>query len=105
MKFQPDNNGYYGQFGGAFIPELLYPNVKELEDNYIQIIESEEFQTAYKDLLKHYVGRPSPLYLAKRLSEKYGATIYLKREDLNHIYCYTVNTNLNLKLYRLKPVG
>lgn len=94
MKFQPDNNGYYGQFGGAFIPELLYPNVKELEDNYIQIIESEEFQTEYKDLLKHYVGRPSPLYLAKRLSEKYGATIYLKREDLNHTGAHKVNNTI-----------
>ncbi|WP_417799335.1 tryptophan synthase subunit beta [Tenacibaculum sp.] len=94
MKFQPDHNGYYGQFGGAFIPELLYPNVKELEDNYIQIIESEEFQTAYKDLLKHYVGRPSPLYLAKRLSGKYGATIYLKREDLNHTGAHKVNNTI-----------
>ncbi|WP_440120917.1 tryptophan synthase subunit beta [Tenacibaculum sp. Ill] len=94
MKFQPDNNGYYGQFGGAFIPELLYPNVKELEDNYIQIIESETFQQEYKDLLKHYVGRPSPLYLAKRLSEKYGATIYLKREDLNHTGAHKVNNTI-----------
>ncbi|AZJ36734.1 tryptophan synthase subunit beta [Tenacibaculum singaporense] len=94
MKFQPDNNGYYGQFGGAFIPELLYPNVKELEDNYIKIIESEEFQAEYKDLLKHYVGRPSPLYLAKRLSEKYGATIYLKREDLNHTGAHKVNNTI-----------
>ncbi|MDO6675527.1 tryptophan synthase subunit beta [Tenacibaculum sp. 1_MG-2023] len=94
MKFQPDNNGYYGQFGGAFIPELLYPNVKELEDNYIKIIESEEFQAEYKDLLQHYVGRPSPLYLAKRLSEKYGATIYLKREDLNHTGAHKVNNTI-----------
>ncbi|WP_299107423.1 tryptophan synthase subunit beta [uncultured Tenacibaculum sp.] len=94
MKFQPDHNGYYGQFGGAFIPELLYPNVKELEDNYIQIIESETFQKEYKDLLKHYVGRPSPLYLAKRLSEKYGATIYLKREDLNHTGAHKVNNTI-----------
>ncbi len=94
MKFQPDNNGYYGQFGGAFIPELLYPNVKELEDNYIQIINSPAFQEEYKDLLKHYVGRPSPLYLAKRLSEKYGATIYLKREDLNHTGAHKVNNTI-----------
>lgn len=93
-KFQPDHNGYYGQFGGAFIPELLYPNVKELEDNYIQIIESGAFQKEYKDLLKHYVGRPSPLYLAKRLSEKYGATIYLKREDLNHTGAHKVNNTI-----------
>ncbi|WP_369049263.1 tryptophan synthase subunit beta [Tenacibaculum sp. UWU-22] len=94
MKFEPDNNGYYGQFGGAFIPELLYPNVKELEDNYLQIINSKEFQTAYKDLLKNYVGRPSPLYLAKRLSAKYGATIYLKREDLNHTGAHKINNTI-----------
>lgn len=90
-KFHPDKSGYFGQFGGAFVPELLFPNVKELEDNYIQIIESEEFQQEYKDLLKEYVGRPSPLYLAKRLSEKYGAYIYLKREDLNHTGAHKIN--------------
>ena len=94
MKFQPNKDGYYGQFGGAFIPELLYPNVKELEDNYLQILESEGFQKEYKDLLQHYVGRPSPLYLAKRLSEKYGATIYLKREDLNHTGAHKVNNTI-----------
>jgi tryptophan synthase beta chain len=94
MKFQPNKNGYYGQFGGAFIPELLYPNVKELEDNYLTILESVAFQTEYKDLLQHYVGRPSPLYLAKRLSEKYGATIYLKREDLNHTGAHKVNNTI-----------
>ncbi|SNR16781.1 tryptophan synthase subunit beta [Tenacibaculum jejuense] len=94
MKYNPDENGYYGQFGGAFIPELLHPNVKEIEDNYIQIIESEEFQEEYKALLKDYVGRPSPLYLAKRLSEKYGATIYLKREDLNHTGAHKVNNTI-----------
>ncbi|UAM97039.1 tryptophan synthase subunit beta [Polaribacter litorisediminis] len=93
-KFHPDKNGYFGQFGGAFIPELLYPNVKELADNYIQIIESEEFQTEYKSLLKDFVGRPTPLYLAKRLSEKYGATIYLKREDLNHTGAHKVNNTV-----------
>jgi len=93
-KFHPDKNGYFGQFGGAFIPELLHPNVKELADNYIQIIESEEFQTEYKMLLKEYVGRPTPLYLAKRLSEKYGATIYLKREDLNHTGAHKVNNTV-----------
>ena len=93
-KFQPDENGYYGQFGGAFIPELLYPNVKEIDENYIQIIESEEFQSEYKSLLKDYVGRPSPLYLAKRLSEKYGGHIYLKREDLNHTGAHKVNNTI-----------
>lgn len=94
MKFQPTKEGYYGQFGGAFIPELLYPNVKELEDNYLEILGSEAFQKEYKDLLQHYVGRPSPLYLAKRLSEKYGATIYLKREDLNHTGAHKVNNTI-----------
>ena len=94
LKFQPNEHGYYGQFGGAFIPELLYPNVKELEDNYQQIIDSDEFQTEYKSLLKDYVGRPSPLYLAKRLSEKYKAHIYLKREDLNHTGAHKVNNTI-----------
>ncbi|MCG8251324.1 tryptophan synthase subunit beta [Tenacibaculum finnmarkense] len=94
MKFQPTKEGYYGQFGGAFIPELLHPNVQELEDNYIEIIESKEFQEQYKALLKDYVGRPTPLYLAERLSEKYGATIYLKREDLNHTGAHKVNNTV-----------
>jgi len=93
-KFQADKNGYYGQFGGAFIPELLYPNVKELEDNYLDIIESESFQKEYKYLLKDYVGRPTPLYLAPRLSDKYGAHIYLKREDLNHTGAHKVNNTI-----------
>ena len=93
-KYQPNKNGYYGQFGGAFIPELLYPNVKELEENYLQILESEAFKKEYKDLLQHYVGRPSPLYLAKRLSKKYGATIYLKREDLNHTGAHKINNTI-----------
>jgi tryptophan synthase beta chain len=94
MKFKPTKEGYYGKFGGAFIPELLYPNVKELEDNYLKILASDEFQKEYKDLLQHYVGRPSPLYLAKRLSEKYGATIYLKREDLNHTGAHKINNTI-----------
>lgn len=93
-RFQPDENGYFGKFGGAYIPELLYPNVKEIEDNYIQIIESEQFQKEYKSLLKDYVGRPSPLYYAKRLSSKYGAHIYLKREDLNHTGAHKVNNTI-----------
>ena len=93
-KYGPTKEGYYGQFGGAFIPELLYPNVKELEDNYLKILESKEFQNEYKDLLQHYVGRPSPLYLAKRLSEKYNATIFLKREDLNHTGAHKINNTI-----------
>ena len=101
-KFHPDKHGYYGQFGGAFVPELLFPNVKELEDNYIQIIESEEFQQEYKSLLKDYVGRPSPLYLAKRLSEKYGGYIYLKREDLNHTGAHKINNTIGQVLIAKK---
>jgi tryptophan synthase beta chain len=101
-KFHPDKNGYYGQFGGAFVPELLFPNVKELEDNYIQIIESEEFQQEYKSLLKDYVGRPSPLYHAKRLSEKYGGYIYLKREDLNHTGAHKINNTIGQVLIAKK---
>jgi len=94
MSYFVDKDGYYGQFGGAFIPELLYPNVKELEDNYLKILESESFKKEFKDLLDNYVGRPTPLYLAKRLSEKYGATIYLKREDLNHTGAHKVNNTI-----------
>ena len=101
-KFHPDKNGYFGQFGGAFVPELLFPNVKELEENYIQIIESEEFQQEYKSLLKDYVGRPSPLYLAKRLSEKYGGHIYLKREDLNHTGAHKINNTIGQVLIAKK---
>jgi tryptophan synthase beta subunit len=93
-KFQVDEHGYYGQFGGAYIPELLYPNVKELEDNYLEIINSEAFQKEYLYLLKQYVGRPTPLYLAPNLSEKYGAHIYLKREDLNHTGAHKVNNTI-----------
>jgi len=101
-KFHPDKNGYFGQFGGAFVPELLYPNVKELEDHYIQIIESEDFKQEYASLLKDYVGRPSPLYLAKRLSEKYGAHIYLKREDLNNTGAHKINNTIGQVLIAKK---
>jgi tryptophan synthase beta chain len=89
-----DKNGYYGNFGGAFIPELLYPNIEELRDNYVQIIQSEDFQKEFKNLLKHYVGRPSPLYFAKRLSRKYNTNIYLKREDLNHTGAHKINNTI-----------
>ena len=87
----PDKNGYYGEFGGAFIPEMLYPNVEELQNNYLEIIESESFQREYQDLLKNYVGRATPLYFAKNLSEKYNTRIYLKREDLNHTGAHKIN--------------
>jgi tryptophan synthase beta chain len=93
-KFQPSKKGYYGKFGGAFIPELLYPNIKELEDNYLEIIYSEAFQKEYKYLLDQYVGRPTPLYLAKGLSNKYNASVYLKREDLCHTGAHKVNNTI-----------
>ncbi|MFN2459044.1 MAG: tryptophan synthase subunit beta, partial [Chitinophagaceae bacterium] len=77
-----NERGYYGEFGGAFIPEMLYPNVKELQERYLSIMNEEGFKKEFDHLLKDYVGRPTPLFLAERLSEKYKATIYLKREDL-----------------------
>lgn len=99
MTFKnPDEHGYYGEFGGAFIPEMLYPNVKELQEHYLEIIGSEAFQTEFRGLLKNYVGRETPLYLAKNLSEKYGAKIYLKREDLNHTGAHKINNALGQAL-------
>lgn len=93
-KYNVDEEGYYGQFGGAYIPEMLYPNVEELRLNYIRIMEEPAFQNEYREILKDYVGRPSPLYLAKRLSEKYGTQVYLKREDLNHTGAHKVNNTV-----------
>ena len=93
-KFTTDEFGFYGEFGGAFIPEMLYPNVKELQYNYEEIISSIEFKDEFQSLLKDYVGRPTPLYLAKRLSKKYGANIFLKREDLNHTGAHKINNTL-----------
>ncbi|MBN8860632.1 MAG: tryptophan synthase subunit beta [Sphingobacteriales bacterium] len=91
---QPDIFGYYGHFGGAYIPEMLYPNVEELKAQYLKIIYSEDFQKEFRYLLKDYVGRPSPLYHAKRLSEKHGTTIFLKREDLNHTGAHKINNTI-----------
>src|SRR4051812_33022871 len=91
---QPDLRGYYGKFGGAFIPEMLYPNVEELRTRYLQIIEDPQFQKEFTYLLRNYVGRPTPLYAATRLSEKYGGTIYLKREDLCHTGAHKVNNTV-----------
>ena len=87
----PDNRGFYGRFGGAFIPEMLYANVEELRDNYLRIIESDKFKEEFHHLLTHYVGRPSPLYHSKYLSARYGANIFLKREDLNHTGAHKIN--------------
>ena len=91
-KYQIDSKGYYGIYGGAYIPEILYKAVKELESAYLPILESEEFKKEYHELLKDYVGRPSPLYYARRMSEKYGCRLYLKREDLNHTGAHNINT-------------
>jgi tryptophan synthase beta chain len=94
MKYTVNAKGYYGQFGGAFIPEMLYPNVEELRTKYLQIISAPEYQRDFHKLLKDYVGRPTPLYLAKRLSEIYNATIYLKREDLCHTGSHKINNTI-----------
>lgn len=92
--YQADKNGYYGEFGGAYIPEILHRCVTELQNTYLQVIESEEFKKEYYQLLRDYVGRPSPLYYAKRLSQKYGCKIYLKREDLNHTGAHKINNTI-----------
>jgi tryptophan synthase beta chain len=94
MEYFVNEKGYYGDFGGAYIPEMLYPNVEELRQNYMGIINDEGFQEEFKKLLKDYVGRPSPLYLAKRLSSKYHANIFLKREDLNHTGAHKINNTI-----------
>ena len=94
MDYQVNKKGYYGKFGGAFIPEMLYPNVKNLEENYLKIMQSEAFQKEFLDLLKNYVGRPSPLYFSKRLSDKYNLNLYLKREDLNHTGSHKINNTI-----------
>lgn len=93
-SYQADERGYYGDFGGAFIPEMLYPNVEELRSQYVQIMEEPSFQKEFKQLLKDYVGRPTPLYFAKRFSEKYGPKVYLKREDLCHTGAHKVNNTI-----------
>ena len=94
MNYTIDENGYYGEFGGAFIPEMLYPNVHELQENYLEIINQESFRAEMDQLLKEYVGRPTPLFKAKRLSEKYGASIFLKREDLCHTGAHKINNTI-----------
>ncbi len=94
MNYSVDENGFYGKFGGAFIPEMLYPNVEELKQKYLQIMNEPSFQEEYHDLLKQYVGRPTPLYFAKRLSEQYKTKIYLKREDLCHTGAHKVNNTI-----------
>ncbi|WP_324720557.1 tryptophan synthase subunit beta [Salinimicrobium sp. HB62] len=94
MTYQVDEKGYYGDFGGAFIPEMLYPNVEELRSRYLQIMQEESFQKEFRQLLKDYVGRPTPLYFAERFSEKFGTKVYLKREDLCHTGAHKVNNTI-----------
>ncbi|NQU80812.1 MAG: tryptophan synthase subunit beta [Bacteroidetes bacterium] len=94
MNYQVNENGYYGEFGGAYIPEMLYANIEELRTQYLRIIEQEDFQEEYKDLLSNYVGRPTPLSYARRLSAKYRSKIYLKREDLAHTGAHKINNTI-----------
>ncbi|MEO5600359.1 MAG: tryptophan synthase subunit beta [Cyclobacteriaceae bacterium] len=94
MSYNVDARGYYGKFGGAYIPEMLYPNVEELRTNYLSIIQDKAFQEEFMGLLKNYVGRPTPLYFASRLSQQYKTRIYLKREDLCHTGAHKVNNTV-----------
>ena len=94
MKYKVTSDGFYGEYGGAFVPEMLYPNLEELKNNYEKIIDQKEFKKDYDKLLKEYVGRPTPLYFASRLSEKYKTKIYLKREDLCHTGAHKINNTI-----------
>lgn len=94
----PDKNGYYGEFGGAFVPEMLYPNIQELQNKYISILNDNEFRKTFEELLKDYVGRDTPLYFASSLSVRYGCKVYLKREDLNHTGAHKINNALGQAL-------
>ena len=94
MSYAVNKRGFYGRFGGAYIPEMLFPNVEELRDQYLEITAEPKFQEEFQDLLKDYVGRPSPLYFAERLSDHYKAQIYLKREDLNHTGAHKINNTI-----------
>ena len=93
-NFSVNEHGYYGKFGGAFIPEMLYPNVKQLQEQYLQIMYDPAFQQQFHQLLRDYVGRPTPLYLAERLSNKHNVAIYLKREDLCHTGAHKINNTV-----------
>lgn len=97
-KYEVSPEGYYGDFGGAFVPDALRGILNELSESYRQVMESESFQKEFRHLLRDYVGRPSPLYLARRLSEQYGCRIYLKREDLNHTGAHKINNTIGQAL-------
>ena len=98
----PDKFGYYGKFGGAYIPEMLHRNVEELRTKYLEIINEDSFQKEFNELLRDYAGRPTPLYHAKRLSEKFGPAIYLKREDLCHTGAHKINNTIGQILLALR---
>ena len=102
MNFTVDQYGYYGNFGGAFVPEMLYPNVKELQENYLKIMYDNAFQKEFQQLLRDFAGRPTPLFLAERLSEKYGAKIFLKREDLCHTGAHKINNTIGQVLLAIR---
>ena len=94
MSYNVDENGFYGQFGGAYIPEMLYPNIEQLTERYLSIMSESSFKTEFNQLLKNYVGRPTPLYYAKRFSEKYKTKVYFKREDLCHTGAHKINNTI-----------
>ncbi|KAA6323522.1 Tryptophan synthase beta chain [termite gut metagenome] len=94
MDYLVDQNGYYGEFGGAYIPEILHKCVEDLRNTYLEVLQSEDFKQKFRQLLRDYVGRPSPLYLAERLSKQYGCKLYLKREDLNHTGAHKINNTI-----------
>jgi tryptophan synthase beta chain len=94
MNYQVDEKGYYGRFGGAYIPEILHKCVEDLQNNYLGVLESDDFKREFHRLLSDYAGRPSPLYYAQRMSERYGCRLYLKREDLNHTGAHKINNTI-----------
>lgn len=103
-KYFIDDKGFFGKYGGAYVPEILYKCVHDLQDAYLPTIESDDFKAEYRHLLKDYVGRPSPLYFAKRMSEKYGCQLYLKREDLNHTGAHKINNTIG-QILMAKKMG
>src|SRR5688500_13113486 len=102
MNYSVDDKGYYGEFGGAYIPEMLYPNIEALQKNYLRIIEDEGFQKEFHDLLCDFAGRPTPLFFASHLSKKYNAQIFLKREDLCHTGAHKINNTIGQVLLAIR---
>lgn len=103
-RIKVDSEGFFGEFGGAYVPEILYKCVHDLQDAYMPILQNDDFQKEYHQLLTDYVGRPSPLYYAKRMSERYGCRLYLKREDLNHTGAHKINNTVG-QILMAKKMG